>query len=113
MNKYQEALDELHLMANMYKIRTNPLSTNVLTSYFQLQELVDKEEKYRWHDLRKNADDLPNYGEYVLTYDGENYNVLKLKVHYFSCYWESARRLPYGFKDVVKWRYIEVDENDE
>ena len=39
------------------------------------EEALEKAEKYKWHDLRKNPDDLPDAWEYVLicTYKNEEY----------------------------------------
>lgn len=32
---------------------------NCAKHYMNLKKLVDKKEKYKWHDLRKNPEDLP------------------------------------------------------
>lgn len=32
----------------------------------QLKELIEKEERHRWHDLRKNPNDLPEGRDWVL-----------------------------------------------
>lgn len=63
MNKYEKALDEL--MNDAYGI-DKELARHC-TIVENLQELIDKQEKYRWHDLRKNPNDLPkDDGLYVV-----------------------------------------------
>lgn len=77
------------------------------TAYDMLESICKKADKYRRHDLRKNPDDLPNEGAYVLAYiDCPNGKFSQ------ECYYED-----YGFYDalrgenatnyVIAWREIE------
>lgn len=72
--KYQEALDRLSCNQD------NPTCECVCgyeksdckyaNASITLQELVDKEEKYKWHDLRKDPYDLPTQdNRYLVVYD--------------------------------------------
>ena len=72
---------------------------------------LKKADKYRWHDLRKNPDDLPEdngYGksEYVLVMIGTP--------EWYSCEWayysHNAKMWSIYEQDVFAWRYIEPFE---
>lgn len=81
-----------------------------------LTELVEKSEKYKWHDLRKNSSDLPQddtdilctnqHGQYLegkgylLHYD-ERDEVFEMETDEFIMY------------DVIAWKYIEPFEEVE
>lgn len=75
-------------------------------------------DKYRWHSLRENPDDLPNHGERVLfctAIDSEPF--------YWTgnfCQWSEdskdfsnddyegyVTRSVYDVEEVIAWRYIE------
>ena len=69
---------------------------------------LEKADKYRWHDLRKNPDDLPEdngYGksEYVLVRLGTP--------EWYSCEWayynHNAKVWSLYEQNVFAWRYIE------
>ena len=77
---------------------------------------LEKADKYRWHDLRKNPDDLPEdngYGksEYVLVMIGTP--------EWYSCEWayysHNAKMWSIYEQNVFAWRYIEPfkEEADE
>ena len=73
-------------------------------------EAVEKADKYRWHDLRKNPDDLPEadeYGcsEYVLIIIGtpEWDNHEWAYYNYNTKGWST----PFYEQNVFAWRYIE------
>ena len=71
-------------------------------------DALEKADKYRWHDLRKNPDDLPEdngYGksEYVLVMIGTP--------EWYSCEWayysHNAKMWSIYEQNVFAWRYIE------
>lgn len=83
---------------------------------------LEKAEKYKWHDLRKDPEDLPKEGKYgfsdpVLAYDWADYGVcrydfkknkwytrdLNLRDEDDSCY----------SPDIVAWRQIDPFEEEE
>ena len=77
-------------------------------------EALEKADKYKWHDLRKNPDDLPEadeYGcsEYVLVMTGTpEWNSWE------QAYYHHDKRLwsTYG-QNVFAWRYIEPFEENK
>lgn len=83
-------------------------------------EALEKQEKYKWHDLRKNPEDLPEdnntRSEYMVT-DGRKYFISKYfgKGEFLNGYWE----FPEGVfecnafdVDVIAWREIEPFEEE-
>ena len=77
-------------------------------------EALKKADKYRWHDLRKNPDDLPEdngYGcsEYVLVMTGTP--------EWYSCEWayynHNAKVWSLYEQNVFAWRYIEPFEGNK
>ena len=77
-------------------------------------EALEKADKYRWHDLRKNPDDLPEadeYGcsEYVLVMIGTpEWNSWE------QAYYHHGKRLWSTYEqDVFAWRYIEPFEENK
>ena len=77
-------------------------------------EALEKADKYRWHDLRKNPDDLPEdngYGksEYVLVMIGTP--------EWYSCEWayysHNAKMWSIYEQNVFAWRYIEPFKEEE
>ena len=87
-------------------------STSKVNELLQLNKIVSKAlkkaDKYRWHDLRKNPDDLPEdngYGEsdYVLVMIGTpEWNSWE------QAYYHHGKRLWSTYEqNVFAWRYIE------
>ena len=79
-----------------------------------VSKALEKANKYRWHDLRKNPDDLPEdngYGcsEYVLVMIGTpEWNSWE------QAYYHHGKRLWSTYEqDVFAWRYIEPFEGEE
>ena len=77
-------------------------------------EALEKADKYKWHDLRKNPDDLPEadeYGcsEYVLVMIGTpEWNSWE------QAYYHHGKRLWSTYEqNVFAWRYIEPFEGEE
>lgn len=74
-----------------------------------VKEAVEKQNKYRWHDLRKNPQDLPT----------SNMNV------YIAYKWQESGKISYYLEsfvegeflspsdaEVIAWKYIEPVEED-
>ena len=87
-------------------------STSKVNKLFELNKIVSKAlkkaDKHKWHDLRKNPDDLPEadeYGcsEYVLVMIGTpEWNSWE------QAYYHHGKRLWSIYEqDVFAWRYIE------
>ena len=79
-------------------------------------EALEKADKYRWHDLRKNPDDLPEadeYGcsEYVLVMTGTP----EWDNHEWAYYNHNTRvwSTPFCEQNVFAWRYIEPFKGEE
>lgn len=77
-------------------------------------EALEKADKYRWHDLRKNPDDLPEadeYGcsEYVLVMIGtpEWNSWEQAYYHHDKKLWSTYEQ------NVFAWRYIEPFKEEE
>lgn len=79
----------------------------------ELKELRKCKEKYRWHDLRKNPNDLPEDNKDVLvTIKGGCVN----RTWHDSCGWRNAtaKKARYYSNDrVIAWKEIEEFENEE
>ena len=79
-----------------------------------VSKALEKADKYRWHDLRKNPDDLPEadeYGcsEYVLVMIGTpEWNSWE------QAYYHHGKRLWSTYEqNVFAWRYIEPFKEEE
>ena len=79
-----------------------------------VSKALEKSDKYRWHDLRKNPDDLPEdngYGcsEYVLVMIGTpEWNSWE------QAYYHHGKRLWSTYEqDVFAWQYIEPFKEEE
>ena len=77
-------------------------------------EALEKADKYRWHDLRKNPDDLPeaigdSESEYVLVMIGTpEWNSWE------QAYYSHGKRLWSTYEqNVFAWRYIEPFKEEE
>ena len=77
-------------------------------------EALGKADKYRWHDLRKNPDDLPeadgnSESDYVLVMIGTpEWNSWE------QAYYHHGKRLWSTYdQNVFAWRYIEPFEEEE
>ena len=89
-----------------------------IPEYYEAIEMavdaLEKADKYRWHDLRKNPYDLPEdngYGksEYVLVMIGTP--------EWYSCEWayysHNAKMWSIYEQNVFAWRYIEPFKEEE
>ena len=88
---------------------------NSLKAWHMAIKALEKANKYRWHDLRKNPDDLPEadeYGcsEYVLIMIGtpEWDNHEWAYYNYNTKGWST----PFYEQNVFAWRYIEPFEGE-
>ena len=80
-----------------------------------VKKALEKADKYRWHDLRKNPDDLPEgfecgyESEYVLVMIGTpEWNSWE------QAYYHHGKRLWSTYEqNVFAWRYIEPFEEEE
>ena len=84
---------------------------NSLKAWHMAIKALEKADKYRWHDLRKNPDDLPeadgnSESEYVLAMTGTP--------EWYSCEWayyhHDKKLWSIYEQDVFAWRYIEPFE---
>ena len=94
-------------------------STSKVDEILQLNKVVSKAlkkaNKYRWHDLRKNPDDLPEAigngyeSDYVLVMIGiPEWN------HWEWAYYHHDKKLSSTYEqNVFAWRYIEPFEEEE
>ena len=90
-------------------------------NYTRLREALDmavetlkKTDKYRWHDLRKNPDDLPEadeYGcsEYVLVMTGTP----EWDNHEWAYYNHNTKMWSTYGQNVFAWRYVEPFEENK
>lgn len=69
---------------------------------------LEKADKYKWHDLRKNPDDLPEADEYGRS---EFVFVMTGTPEWYSCEWayyhHDKKLWSIYEQDVFAWRYIE------
>ena len=94
-------------------------STSKVDEILQLNKIVkkalEKVDKYRWHDLRKNPDDLPEAigggyeSEYVLVMIGiPEWN------HWEWAYYHHDKKLWSTYEqNIFAWRYIEPFKEEE
>ena len=87
---------------------------NSLKAWHMAIKALEKANKYRWHDLRKNPNDLPEadeYGcsDYVLVMTGTpEWNSWE------QAYYHHGKRLWSTYEqNVFAWRYIEPFEEEE
>lgn len=80
-----------------------------------INDMLKDKEKYRWHDLRKDPNDLPEYGKLVVAWILEQsavYNgyVISTSASYIHSY---AMGVHNNLHEVIAWRYIEPFEEEE
>ena len=93
-------------------------STSKVNELLQLNKIISKAlkkaDKYRWHDLRKNPDDLPEADEYGRS---EFVFVMTGTPEWYSCEWayyhHDKKLWSIYEQDVFAWRYIEPFEEEE
>ena len=80
-----------------------------------VSKALEKSDKYRWHDLRKNPDDLPEADEYG--YGSEYVLVMIGTPEWNDCEWayynHNTRLWSTYEQNIFAWRYIEPFEEEE
>ena len=115
MSKYEQAIKLLEMLSSdeFQQFTSSEFDDAIYTAI----EALEKADKYRWHDLRKNPDDLPeaigggDESEYVLVMIGTpEWNSWE------QAYYHHGKRLWSTYEqNVFAWRYIEPfkEEADE
>lgn len=88
---------------------------NSLKAWHMAIKALEKADKYRWHDLRKNPDDLPEAigdgyeSEYVLVMTGTpEWNSWE------QAYYKHDKQMWSTYEqNIIAWRYIEPFEEEE
>ena len=79
-----------------------------------VSKALEKSDKYKWHDLRKNPDDLPEADEYGRS---EFVFVMTGTPEWYSCEWayyhHDKKLWSIYEQDVFAWRYIEPFEENK
>ena len=80
-----------------------------------VSKALEKSDKYKWHDLRKNPDDLPEADEYG--YGSEYVLVMIGTPEWNDCEWayynHNTRLWSTYEQNIFAWRYIEPFEEEE
>ena len=107
MSKYEQAIKLLEMLSSdeFQQFTSSEFDDAIYTAI----EALEKADKYRWHDLRKNPDDLPeaigggDESEYVLVMIGTP--------EWNSCEWayyhHDKKLWSIYEQNVFAWRYIE------
>ena len=114
MSKYEQAIKLLEMLSSdeFQQFTSSEFDDAIYTAI----EALEKADKYRWHDLRKNPDDLPEAicggyeSEYVLVMIGTpEWNSWE------QAYYKHDKKLWSTYEqNVFAWRYIEpFEEEDE
>ena len=110
MSKYEQAIKVLKIL---YSDKFQQFTSSEFDDAIYVAiEALGKADKYRWHDLRKNPDDLPEAigggyeSEYVLVITGTpEWNSWE------QAYYHHGKRLWSTYEqNVFAWRYIEPFE---
>lgn len=92
---YEEQADRLRMLWNIIGLDNKYLNE----SFTSAITLLEKAEKYRWHDLRKNPEDLPNkYECFFVAYDDAWAGIQYTTCMMGSWFWENH--------NVIAWRKI-------
>ena len=87
---------------------------NSLKAWHMAIKALEKTDKYRWHDLRKSPDDLPEADEYGRS---EFVFVMTGTPEWYSCEWayyhHDKKLWSIYEQDVFAWRYIEPFEENK
>lgn len=78
------------------------------------REALEKADKYRWHDLRKNPDDLPTIssGGYIvcIQHKGDYMKFYRQAGFICNCFFKAYEDVTKTIIDVIAWRKIEPFE---
>ena len=113
MSKYEQAIKLLEMLSSdeFQQFTSSEFDDAIYTAI----EALEKADKYRWHDLRKNPDDLPEAvdggyeSEYVLVMIGTpEWNSWE------QAYYKHDKRMWSTYdQNVFAWRYIEPFKEEE
>ena len=112
MSKYEQAIKLLEMLSSdeFQQFTSSEFDDAIYTAI----EALEKADKYRWHDLRKNPDDLPeadgnSESDYVLVLIGTpEWNSWE------QAYYHHGKRLWSTYdQNVFAWRYIEPFKEEE
>ena len=113
MSKYEQAIKVLKIL---YSDKFQQFTSSEFDDAIYVAiEALGKADKYRWHDLRKNPDDLPEgfegsyESEYVLVMTGtpEWNSWEQAYYHHDKMMWSTYDQ------NVFAWRYIEPFKEEE
>ena len=113
MSKYEQAIKLLEMLSSdeFQQFTSSEFDDAIYVAI----EALEKADKYRWHDLRKNPDDLPEAvgggyeSEYVLVITGtpEWNSWEQAYYHHDKMMWSTYDQ------NVFAWRYIEPFKEEE
>ena len=113
LSKYEQAIKLLEMLSSdeFQQFTSSEFDDAIYTAI----EALEKADEYRWHDLRKNPDDLPEAicggyeSEYVLVMIGTpEWNSWE------QAYYKHDKKLWSTYdQNVFAWRYIEPFEEEE
>ena len=113
MSKYEQAIKLLEMLSSdeFQQFTSSEFDDAIYTAI----EALEKADKYKWHDLRKNPNDLPEAigdgyeSDYVLVMIGTpEWNSLE------QAYYHHGKRLWSTYEqNVFAWRYIEPFKEEE
>ena len=112
MSKYEQAIKVLKIL---YSDKFQQFTSSEFDDAIYVAiEALEKADKYRWHDLRKNPDDLPeadgnSESDYVLVMIGtpEWNSWEQAYYHHDKMMWSTYDQ------NVFAWRYIEPFKEEE
>lgn len=92
-----------------------PSSTSIVAYRTFLKDMLAEAEKYRWHDLRKDLEDLPEQLKDVFLVDKDNdiYIGSWHETFYEEREWLSDGGYSIEFSDIIAWRELKPFEEDE
>lgn len=111
---YEEILEDMCFDCVSYPCNTLKKNDHC-SSYNKLNELITKSEEYRWHDLKKNPNDLPPLYEDVEVFDGKSYYIFSRceTGNNNSWDWEDSFGFYVERDEVIAWRKIKPYEGIE
>ena len=92
-----------------------PSSTSIVAYRTFLKEMLEECNKYRWHDLKKNPDDLPNKCEMYIVCIEHSTKEKEVGVGYYKNMHEYKGWIALIPNDgnVIAWKEIEPFEENE
>lgn len=96
-----------------------PVSTSIIAYRTWLKEILKEQDKYKWHDLRKNPEDLPEVGKAITYLFEVDYGCMVRRIYnsttatYDGKYHFAKRKCNGNTYTYIAWKYIEPFEEDE